>query len=240
MSRGGIKITRSGDDVEHTASEIPSWMSEFASKAEQIIQAEERQKEAVTVVDHARERQDSIYQQMYAIMNGKKPLYSSVEEAVIDYQKKTGLNDYIKQIQSESSVKEAASQIISAAGSDCGCSPDCDCEDCQAEKKTPKSEDVKLFTTFPNTERYVNNVLDTNPKLSVPAVIHMIAENFEADGVDSNHLDDDNLMRFISNQIKLREKPDLEDYSSIGKDVGLDPDQGDDTFLGILRDNGGF
>ena len=234
MSRGGLKITSCTDDsARSVSSDLPSWMKGFASKAQEIVQAEEnRQKEAVTVVDTSRERQNSIYQQMYSIMNGKKPLYSSVEEAVMDYQKKIGLNDYLQKIQSESSIKSAASQIISSAS-------EYDENDIN-EKKNSESDEVLIFKIFPNTERYITNVLDTNPKLSIPAILHMIAENFEADGVDSNHLDDPGLLKYISGQILSRTKPDLSDYSGIGKDVGTDREYKEDSFLSILRDNGGF
>jgi len=234
MSRGGIKITRTSGELDTPSasdSNVPDWIKEFASKAEQMVTAEQmRQKEAVTVVDHARERQESVYNQMYAIMNGKKPLYSSVEEAVTDYQKKTGLNDYLEKIQTESQMKAAAAHILAKAKAD---------ED-EAEKKTLKSDCPMVFSSHPQVEGFIANVLDSNSRIPIPALIHMIAENFEVDGVDSNHLDDPALSQYISDELASRERPDNTNYSSMGKDDGLQDSDDNESFLGILRDQGGF
>jgi hypothetical protein len=230
MSRGGIKITRTSGELDTPSvsdSNVPDWMKEFASKAEQMVTTEEkRQKEAVTVVDHSRERQQSVYHQMHAIMNGKKPLYSSVEEAVTDYQKKTGINDYLEKIQSESQMKSAAAQIIAKADAD-------------SEKKTLKLESPMVFQSHPQVKGFIKNILDSNSSAPIPAIIHMIAENFEVDGVSEEQLDDSALSQYISHELSLREKPDNTDYSTMGKQDSS-KNQEDDSFLGILRNQGGF
>ncbi len=68
----------------------------------------------------------------------------------------------------------------------------------------------------------------------------MIAENFEVDGVSSQHLDDPALSQYISHEMSLRERPDNTNYSAIGKQDGLKSEDNNESFLGILRDQGGF
>jgi len=220
MSRGGFKIIRCNEQHEKAKDSrdhaIPSWMGGIASKAEQILEKEEQRKKAVTVVDHARERQVSIHEQMYAIMNGKKPLYSSVEEAVTDYQKKTGLIDHLKNIQAESSVKEAAEHILSV---------------------TAESDSPIILESYPYIGKYIDNITSSNPHLSIPAIIYMIAENFESDGVGSRELDDPNLARYI-NKILINKAPVThEDYGAIGRD-DVDSTFKEDDAFGLLRPTG--
>ena len=230
MSRGGFKITRCGDDHEAPArsvdSNVPSWMSGVAARAEEFVQEEEKRKEAVTVVDRARERRDSIHEQMHAIMNGKAPLYSSVEEAVEDYHKKTGLTEHLEKIQAEAALKEAADRI-KAAG-----------EDESAEKKTLENEKPVIFESHPEIAAYIDDIVRSNPSLSVPAAIHLIAENFEVDGVSSRELDDPILAKYI-NKLLIDSAPNnYEDYRGVGRDDGdSDFEQEEDAF-GLLRPSG--
>lgn len=236
MSRGGFKITRCSDQHENPGrsqdSNVPSWMSEFASKAEGIVaESEVATKEAVTVVDRARDRNTpSVYEQMYAIMNGKKPLYSSVDEAVADYQQKTGLTQHLNQIQAEndkSSIESIAKQIVEASeGSE------------ELEKKNSE-EGPLIFTIAPAAKDYLDNIVSGNPSLSIPAIIHMVAENFGIDGVSSEHLDDENLSRYISDLL-ARNAPHYRDESSaMGRDLGLnfESDQNEDAFGGLRPSN---
>ena len=118
MSRGGFKITRCSDEgtkAEAKRESVPDWMREFAAKSEQYVQSED--KVAVTVVDRGRERQQSIYHQMFSVMNGKAPLYHTVDEAVSDYQKKTGLTEHLRRTQAET-VKSAALYVLASGAYD--------------------------------------------------------------------------------------------------------------------------
>lgn len=218
--RGPLKIALMSEEdnaivEQERRVDIPYWMREFAAKAEQFVKQEEIRKEAVTVVDHVRERQQSMYEQMYSIMNGKKPLYSSVEEAVSDYQKKTGLIDHLQKIQADQNLTAIAQQILSV----------------DEEKKN--SEKPKVLESFPVVENYIDNVIRSNPHLSVPAIIHMLAENFENDGVDTVMLNDPELARYISSKISEHLTPNTDNYSAIG--TGLDISYENDDPFAILR-----
>ncbi len=228
--RGGFKITQCAEQHEPSTrssdSNVPSWMAGLAAKAEEILAAEKQRKEAVTVVDHSRERQMSIHDQMYAIMNGKKPLYSSVEEAVSDYQKKTGLSDHLERIQSESSIKSAAAKILAASADE----PE------DSEKKN--SEDRALvLDSHPNVSAYIDDVVKKNPRLSIPAILHMIAEDFSIDGVGSRELDDPNLARYINKALIEKAPRNREEYVPLGRDTDNSGFQEEDAF-GLLRPTG--
>src|SRR5690242_2958920 len=189
MSRGGFKITRCGEGSEEVkeSTSVPNWMSEFASQAKHIVEkSDKQQKEAVTVVDRSRNNTPTIYEQMYAIMNGKKPLYSSVEEAVADYQKKTGLTDHLNNIQAESSVKAAARKILEAS------------EDFPSEKKNSEEIEPIVFEKAPHLKKAIEKCVTENPGLSIPAILHIIAERMGSDVVSSSDLDDPNLSRYIN------------------------------------------
>lgn len=269
MSRGGFKITRCGDQHEEPGrsqdSNVPSWMSGFASKAEKMVQADEAaKKEAVTVVDRARDRNiPTVYEQMYAIMNGKKPLYSSVEEAVTDYQKKTGLTQHLEKIQAgsnKSDINAIAKQIVEASSgldeayvSDCpehGGYAGMECPECRTdsqgaddlEKKnseSDKNDSPLIFTVIPSVKDYVDNVVSGNPSLSIPAIVHMIAENFEGDGASSEHLDDENLAHYVSKLLADNAPHHRDESGAMGRDLGLnfESDQNEDAFGGLRPSN---
>jgi len=222
MSRGGFKITRCSEQHETPTDSrdhnVPYWMAGIAAKAEELVKVEEQRKEAVTVVDHSREKQTSIHEQMYAIMNGKRPLYSSVEEAVTDYQKKTGLYDHIQNIQTQSSMKEAAAQILSAT----------------AEKKSAEDDRALVLDSHPSIKSYIDDITKSNPNLSVPAALHMIFENFSNEGVGSREIDDPNLARYINKQLIDKSTKSTENFSGIGRDDGETSFENEDAF-GLLR-----
>lgn len=93
--------------------QCPDWIDLLATKMGSIKTASK------TAVEVARERQHqpSIYEMMSAIVSGQKPKYSSVEEAVKDYQRQTGLDEYMKRA-SESDISAIASEIIAKASED--------------------------------------------------------------------------------------------------------------------------
>jgi len=126
------------DEISREPSQCPDWIDLLATKME----IDERVKIASskTAVEVARNRQNSqpsIYEMMSAIVGGQKPKYSSVEEAVKDYQRRTGLEAYLKRTASHD-LNDLAS-IIAKAGDDvgdagacdeCGCSySECECND---------------------------------------------------------------------------------------------------------------
>lgn len=185
MSRSGLKIalnSEHGNAIQTKSEKIPDWMHEFASTV--------NDKSAVTVVDNARNREPSIYDQMYSIMTGKRPLYSSVEEAVIDYQKKTGLSEVFK----INSVQACAKKILQASE-----------DDESAEKKTPV-----IFSKIPEFQEILDSLVKENIELSIPAILHTVAERFEPDGISSSDLDDPNLAIYI-NDLIINGKPQMKE-----------------------------
>src|SRR5690606_9963896 len=167
MSRGGFKIHLDAQrDVTHERSSgTPSWMREFASIAQSIVEEEElRRKNAVTPVNFSSDR-ESIYETMYSIMNGRKPLYSSVEEAVADYQSKTGLLEHLNSIkaQEEDKLKSCAEIILSSSEDE--------------EKKNHLNQldldngEIELFKTLPESKDYIDSIVKNNPNSSIPSIL---------------------------------------------------------------------
>jgi hypothetical protein len=97
-------FTRAGE-YDRWTGDCPLWLENFA--------AQQAKRAAQTAVDVGRERmaQPSIYDQMSAIISGTAPKFSSVEDAVRDYQKRTGLDEYLKRAGDEK-VQDAAKQIV--------------------------------------------------------------------------------------------------------------------------------
>ncbi len=106
------------------------WLEDFAEKLaieDQAKRGTEEQPEKeqvktgrapVTAVEVARQRQHdqpSIFEMMSAIVSGKQPKYSSVEEAVKDYQQRTGLTQYLQsKAEDKTGLDDAAQQIVEA------------------------------------------------------------------------------------------------------------------------------
>jgi hypothetical protein len=109
MSRNSKGAFSRSEEYDHWTGDCPLWLENFAAK--------QAAKEAArTAVDAARERmaQPNIYDQMSAIISGTAPRFSSVEDAVKDYQKRTGLDQYLKRAETER-VQKAAALVVSAA-----------------------------------------------------------------------------------------------------------------------------
>ncbi len=84
-------ISRDGMNEKQTE-KTPNWISEFASELE---------KKAV----HSKDQDDSLYNQISQIL-GKKSKYSTVEEAVLDMQKRSGLYEYVNKIKAASAEND--------------------------------------------------------------------------------------------------------------------------------------
>jgi len=218
MSRGGFKVERNGVNsaYEYDRSEpCPDWLSRFAD--------EYAQTESKTAVEVMRERdeQSSIFERMNTIMNGAPTSpYSSVEEAVTDYQKRTGLVEYQK--------LAIAQEIIDAGNSE------------DAEKKTPELETPELLKTNPQIGTFISNVLDTQYGIQLPAILHGIMEMFGRE-VRESDLDSPDLVRYINQlvQSKNRKPYDSSDIS-IGRGIGTETevyelnDPNRDPFIGLM------
>lgn len=82
----------------------PTWLDSFARKLASEPEAPK------TAVEAARERNENVYQQMSAIMNKNGPKFSSVEEVVADYRKRTGM-----EVQAKNKLASIASSIVRAS-----------------------------------------------------------------------------------------------------------------------------
>lgn len=102
-------------EISREVSKTSGWLEDFAEQMalkEQVTKTASITKEAraVTAVEVARNKnmQPSIYEMMSAIVSGNKPKFSSVEEAVKDYQERTGLAQYLKAQEEERMAAYAA------------------------------------------------------------------------------------------------------------------------------------
>lgn len=206
MSRGVFKIQCSGYEYDRSEP-CPDWLVRFAHEFAQ------KQRTAVEVM---RERKsDSIFDRITSIMGGGRVSpYSSVEEAVADYQKRTGLVEYQKQ---------AMIQEILKAGEEEDSKPD-------------------LLLKNPAIETYIYNVIETQPAIQLPAILYGIHEIFGREGVRETDLDSPELAKHISNIMKSKRTPryDAND-SNIGRGVGTDNantyefnDPNRDPFSGLI------
>jgi hypothetical protein len=85
------------NEISRETTGCPDWMEEFAEKM--ALNEQLKKVASKTAVEVARERnqnQPSVFEMMSSIVSAQKPKYSSVEEAVRDYQHRTGLADYLK------------------------------------------------------------------------------------------------------------------------------------------------
>jgi hypothetical protein len=217
MSRGGMKITRVDGDYEYArGSAAPRWLEEFAAKVEDKPR---------TAVEVSRDRAPSFVDRINAIMGGgagRMSPYSSVEEAVQDYQKRTGLLDYQKMAM--------AQEIVEA-----GLSAEAE-EDADADKKSDKPEILKRF---PALETYIRNTVETQHGIQLPAIIHGVLETFGRDIKESDI--DSELYHWINDMLKDKLSDQQQDNDfALGRGIGTEPtsyelnDGNRDPFINLM------
>lgn len=126
------------DELGRESSKRVDWLDQLAEKMAVEEQAAKfpqvKTAGSKTAVEVARERQPSVYEMMSSIVSGQKPKFSSVEEAVKDYQERTGLVDYLKAQTAEGQRAALASVIVQAGeeGDECDAhdTPQEECADC--------------------------------------------------------------------------------------------------------------
>jgi hypothetical protein len=129
------------DEISREPDQCPEWIDLLATKiridSEKIASASSK-----TAVEVSRERnhQPSIYEMMSAIVSGQKPKYSSVEEAVQDYQRRTGLSEYLKRA-GDDDLSVLASQIVATAEEDDAEEEDEDEDEEEGEDEEEAGED---------------------------------------------------------------------------------------------------
>jgi len=95
----------------------------------------------------------------------------------------------------------------------------------------------KLFIELPDVERFVINIIETNPRIQIPAILHSIKEVFGIDGVDESQLNDEHLAKVLNALLISNHKPTFNNYTQLGRGVGLsDPDSGkvDNPFASLM------
>jgi hypothetical protein len=278
------EISREPDD------QCPDWIDLLATKMAS----------SKTAVEVARDRQHqpSIYEMMSAIVSGQKPKYSSVEEAVKDYQRQTGLDEYMKRA-SESDLSAIASEIIAKASEDdededeeeedkdeedddedeededeeeeededdgdkddaidafrrnldYGEARDMTEEELQAnpgkKKLISEADDAEkpdLLVENPAIEHFLNNVIETNIGIQMPAILHSLIETFSRDGVDHRIFSDRELLDWINGRLINKGVARNDVPSHIGRGVGThvdysgDKDSNKDPFTLLEPDKG--
>ena len=204
-SKGGFD--RSGEYETGASRGMPTWMEQFA--------ANEAKKESRTAVDVARNRSSAdynIYQQMNAILNGNSSKYSSVEDKVRAYQEQTGLLEHLKRMSEDKEKRlETIANKIKAAAED---------------EKEPEGEAVVLLARIPEVEAFVNNVIDTNYGIQLPAIQHMILDTFRRDGVKEEDVDDVSFCKWVNSVMIDKKRPESHDYGNLGRGVGVRQEYG--------------
>lgn len=203
MSRS-VKINRHSYDF--AKSERVNWLDRFADSIEQASQ--------LTAVEVARYRnQLSIHEQINSIISRvPSSSYATVEDAVVDMQKRTGLSEYLNRISSEKTNKVASSDVF----------PNLDAE---------LKDAIISFCK--------NKIATHRGQITVPAMQHEILETFSIQPDDVNN---EPVARFISDLILKEQKanPAHNDFNTqLGLGVGRDDVESSDPentdfFKGML------
>lgn len=188
----------------------PDWLEEFAEKLaiqEQQLLVKNASKTAVEIARNRDVHQPSIYEMMSSIINKQKPKFSSVEEAVIEYQKRTGLSDYLKR-NADDQIKLLASQIVQASEE-------------IVEDFEKKNSKPTIIENFPEIENFIVNTLETNNKIQIPALLHDIISIFSRDGIDHQIFSDQEFLNWLNELIVSKTNNITSPISSqIGRNVG--------------------
>jgi hypothetical protein len=205
------------DEISREPKKSAHWLESFAEKMAIQEQAQKSQpqvktasKTAVEVARHRNEAQPSIYEMMSAIVSGQKPKFSSVEEAVKDYQERTGLSAF----QRRNSMIDFAEQIVNAG--ECGD----DEEDC-GEK--PTTQPAQMFTG-----NDYDNRSDTNFSDAPDLHRHVETEDDSLGNAEKLHE--------LAKVIQMRRNED-DDPDPGGGSASLGTELQDDTDFDVAADN---
>jgi hypothetical protein len=146
------------DETSREPDHCSDWLDALALKMQvEGISKTASSKSAVEVARERQSNQPSIYEMMSAIVSGQKPKYSSVEEAVKDYQRRTGLEDYLKRA-GDTNLSALANQIVTEAAkgvcSKCGNSyAECECDEDDAKDGKVKDDDDAPEDEYEESEK---------------------------------------------------------------------------------------
>ena len=211
MSRG-FKISRD----YYTASEggdRVDWIDDFANRLNKASQI--KYPSAVEVGRQRAATNNSIFDQISSIMGGK-PVYSSVQNAVEDMQRRTGLTEYLKRISSKEKGELEKSAHEPKGGGLAVC---------------VFSDDESIKEKIIN---YIENIIEThNGHIAVPAVQSEVLDTFRGK-CQPEHVNNPLAAKLISEKISsiLSRNPQPSD-PNLGRGVGLDieVDQANTDFL---------
>jgi hypothetical protein len=92
-----------------------------------------------------------------------------------------------------------------------------------------KTSTPAIFEEYPDLEPYIRNVIETNPKIQMPALLHSISEVFYQDGITQDIIFDNELQEFINNIMINNVSTSIEpSYDTLGRGVGINKPSGND------------
>jgi hypothetical protein len=166
-------ITRNSDDDSAIQ---PSWMSEYAKRlSKQSVQPYRPD--------------NTLYDQIYSIINGNKPKYPSVDAAVKDMQERSGFSAYQDTLKSSSDNKDRLKDLAAHI--------------CRTAEEGEKKGKVKVFEMHPAIKNTVDNwIEEIHGNHPIPAVIARVREIHQGDVSDDAAWDEDNLMAYVGEKCK--------------------------------------
>jgi hypothetical protein len=148
----------------------------------------------ISVQPYRPEPGPSIADQINAIIHGRKPKYSSVEDVVKEMQERSGFSAH------QNKMKVLADRIKEAASN---------------------NEEIRAFSMNPQIKSTLDNfITDTKGNFPIPSIIDRIKSIHKKDVDDNSVWDDESLIKYINNksiQVK-KDHPDINDtdYSNLG------------------------
>lgn len=192
----------------------PDWFSEFSSNLQKMS------------VESAH-RDKALFDQISEIL-GNKSRYATVEEAVQDLQKRTGLAQYLQMCEAERAEvhKNAADHTVMKED------PSTQVEEELEVTLDPDTDEVqypKLLQEHPYIDRFIRNFISSrHGYIHVPAVVEAIRNIFKNDNFTSDELEDKHLRKYI-NELIIAEKSQQNQESYDNVDLGKIPSSSTDT-----------
>jgi hypothetical protein len=198
--------------IDRESSKRVDWLDDFADRLNKLADPA-----AVTAVEVARQRSSSdksIYDQISSIVSGR-PVFSSVQGAVEDLHRRTGLSEYLKRVNSESNQRYKEADNSKKAFVACVFSDD---------------DNIKERVIA-----FVKNLVNThNGHIAVPAVQCEILDMFARE-CSPEHVNNDDAAKLISDIISsiVSNTSQQSVNHHLGRGVGLDlhPDADNTDFL---------
>ena len=199
--------------ITKTNAPMPDWLDNFAKEISQKKESTEPMSNDVS-------------KRISEIINGISAPYSSVSEAVKDYQERIGLFEYRKKAIAEEIIAEAANELITEAA-----------EDENEDKDREEKKNPEIIDKHPEIVNYIYNLVSSNYGIQIPAIINSILEVFGRHITESD-LDDPDFIKFINKILMENPAPYSPTPSNLGKGVGISEDTyKTDNPLGVLQPN---